>query len=116
MFINVIENTYLVDIMGVVFNIKAHFYYPTTPKMVFHIRDNIESNIKCVATGDHAYASRMVKRFLNSYIHDILMMMIYGLRPKVDYLTSGPTHVCRRLRSPGNRYLTLTLMFGDTGL
>ncbi|WZY72477.1 hypothetical protein YC2023_004717 [Brassica napus] len=24
--------------------------------MVFYIRDNIESQIKCVATGDHAYA------------------------------------------------------------
>ena len=43
------------------------------------------------------------------------MMMINGMRPRVDYLTSGSTRVCRRLRSSGNHYLTVTLMFGDMG-
>ncbi|CDY33551.1 BnaC02g26050D [Brassica napus] len=39
--------------------------------MVFYIRDNIESRIKCVATGDHAYAFRdglenMIGRYFGS--------------------------------------------------
>nr|VDD23761.1 unnamed protein product [Brassica oleracea] len=44
------------DTMGVVFNTEAHFDDPASPKMVFYIRDNIQ--IKCVATGAHAYAFR----------------------------------------------------------
>ncbi|CAH8337231.1 unnamed protein product [Eruca vesicaria subsp. sativa] len=40
----------------VVFKTEAHFDDPEGPKMVFYIRDNIESHIKCVATGKHAYA------------------------------------------------------------
>ncbi|KAF3537435.1 hypothetical protein F2Q69_00021727 [Brassica cretica] len=52
------ENTCLIDTMGVVFNTESHFDDPASPKMVFYIRDNIESRIKCVATGDHAYAFR----------------------------------------------------------
>ncbi|CDY35560.1 BnaC05g27210D [Brassica napus] len=46
------------DTMGVVFNMESHFDDPARPKMVFYVRDNIESQIKCVATGDHAYAFR----------------------------------------------------------
>ncbi|WZZ81041.1 hypothetical protein YC2023_101613 [Brassica napus] len=42
--------------MGVVFNTVAHFDDHERPKMVFYIRDNIQ--IKCVATGHHAYAFR----------------------------------------------------------
>ncbi|CAF1929368.1 unnamed protein product, partial [Brassica napus] len=46
------------DTMGVVFNMESHFDDPARPKMVFYVRDNIESQIKCVATGNHAYAFR----------------------------------------------------------
>uniref|UniRef100_A0A0D3CG68 Uncharacterized protein n=1 Tax=Brassica oleracea var. oleracea TaxID=109376 RepID=A0A0D3CG68_BRAOL len=46
------------DTMGVVFNMESHFDDPARPKMVFYVRDNIESQIKCVATDDHAYAFR----------------------------------------------------------
>ncbi|CAN6906311.1 unnamed protein product [Brassica oleracea] len=42
--------------MAVVFNTKSHFDDPARQNMVFYIRDNIESQIKCVANGDHAYA------------------------------------------------------------
>ncbi|CDY67938.1 BnaCnng57050D, partial [Brassica napus] len=44
------------DTMGMVFNTGAHFDDPASPTMVFYIRDNIQ--IKCVATGAHAYAFR----------------------------------------------------------
>ncbi|KAL0662264.1 hypothetical protein Bca4012_099101 [Brassica carinata] len=44
--------------MGVAFNTESHFDDPARPNMVFYIRDNIESQIKCVATSDHAYAFR----------------------------------------------------------
>ncbi|KAH0867646.1 hypothetical protein HID58_074668 [Brassica napus] len=44
--------------MAVVFNTKSHFDDPARQNMVFYIRDNIESRIKCVANGDHAYAFR----------------------------------------------------------
>ncbi|CAG7869783.1 unnamed protein product [Brassica rapa] len=47
---------YPIDTMGVVFNTEAHFDDHKRPKMVFYIRDNIQ--IKCVATGHHAYAFR----------------------------------------------------------
>ncbi|KAH0922753.1 hypothetical protein HID58_022771 [Brassica napus] len=86
----------------------------------------IESEIKCVATGDRAYAfwdgfenrgeviavlkMWRIWRFYN------LMMMICDLKPRVGYLTSGSIHVCRRLRSSCNRYLTVILMFVDTEL
>ncbi|WZZ44763.1 hypothetical protein YC2023_041022 [Brassica napus] len=49
---------YPMDIMGVVFNTEVHFDDPARPNMVFYIRDNIESEIKCVATGDYANAFR----------------------------------------------------------
>ncbi|KAG2282438.1 hypothetical protein Bca52824_053658 [Brassica carinata] len=42
----------------VVFNTEAHFDDPASPRMVLYIRDNIDSQIKCVATGAHAYAFR----------------------------------------------------------
>uniref|UniRef100_A0A0D2ZR08 Replication protein A 70 kDa DNA-binding subunit B/D first OB fold domain-containing protein n=1 Tax=Brassica oleracea var. oleracea TaxID=109376 RepID=A0A0D2ZR08_BRAOL len=52
------DRNYPMDIMGVLFNTEAHCDNPERPKMVFYIRDNIESQIKCVATGHHAYAFR----------------------------------------------------------
>ncbi|KAF2580556.1 hypothetical protein F2Q68_00006632 [Brassica cretica] len=52
------DRNYLIDTMGVVFNTESHFDDPGRPKMMFYIRDNIESQIRCVTTGDHAYAFR----------------------------------------------------------
>ncbi|WZY70476.1 hypothetical protein YC2023_002716 [Brassica napus] len=47
------ERNHPIDTMGVVFNTEARFDL-ATPMMVFYIRDNIQ--IKCVATGEQAYA------------------------------------------------------------
>ena len=58
----------------------------------------------------------MRKHFLNSFIQVFLMMMNYGLRPRVDYLTSGSIRVCQRLMSSGNHYYANTFMFIDMGL
>ncbi|CAH8357744.1 unnamed protein product [Eruca vesicaria subsp. sativa] len=57
---NHMDRNYPIDIMGVVFNTEAYFDDPASPRMVFYIRDmdNIDSQIKCVATGDHVYAFR----------------------------------------------------------
>ncbi|KAL0684178.1 hypothetical protein Bca4012_051026 [Brassica carinata] len=117
------ENTCLIDTMGVVFNTESHFDDPASPKMVFYIRDNIESRIKCVATGDHAYAfrdgfenMRGLKCLLNSFMKVILVLLSYGLRPRVDYLISGSILIFRRLRSSYNQSITVTLIFGGTGL
>ncbi|CAG7885505.1 unnamed protein product [Brassica rapa] len=52
------DRNYPIDIMGVFFNTESHLDDPAIPKMVFYIGDNIESRIKCVATGDHAYVFR----------------------------------------------------------
>ncbi|CAN6984487.1 unnamed protein product [Brassica oleracea var. botrytis] len=52
------DRNYPIDTMRVVFNTEAHFDDPASPRMVFYIRDNIDSHIKCVATGAHAYAFR----------------------------------------------------------
>ncbi|KAH0898478.1 hypothetical protein HID58_048046 [Brassica napus] len=52
------DRNYPIDTMGVVFNTEAHFDDPASPRMVLYIRDNIDSQIKCVATGAHAYAFR----------------------------------------------------------
>ncbi|KAG2323832.1 hypothetical protein Bca52824_006560 [Brassica carinata] len=49
---------YHIDTMGVVFNTEAHLDAPTGPRMEFYIRDNIDNQIKCVVTGDQAYAFR----------------------------------------------------------
>ncbi|CAH8357535.1 unnamed protein product [Eruca vesicaria subsp. sativa] len=49
---------YPIDTMGVVFNTKAYLDAPSEPRMEFYIRDNIDHQIKCVVTGDHAYAFR----------------------------------------------------------
>ncbi|CAH8284061.1 unnamed protein product [Eruca vesicaria subsp. sativa] len=42
----------------VVFNTKAYLDAPSGPRMEFYIRDNIDHQIKCVVTGDQAYAFR----------------------------------------------------------
>ncbi|KAF3552798.1 hypothetical protein F2Q69_00016134 [Brassica cretica] len=52
------DRNYPIDTMGVVFNTEAHFDDPASPRMVFYIRDNIDSRIKCLETGAHAYAFR----------------------------------------------------------
>ncbi|KAG2324560.1 hypothetical protein Bca52824_007288 [Brassica carinata] len=88
----------------VVFNTEAHFDDPARPKMVFYIRDNIDSRIKCVATGAHAYAFRDGLENMRGREQVILILLMYGLRPMVDYLTSGSIRICRRLRSLGNLY------------
>ncbi|KAG2329995.1 hypothetical protein Bca52824_001175 [Brassica carinata] len=108
-------NTYLVNTMGAVFNTKARFDDPASPRMVFYIRDNIDSQIKCVATGDHAYAFRNYLENMRGRSR-ILVLLIYGLRPRLDYLTSGSIRFCRRLRSSGYLCSTVTLMFRDMWL
>ncbi|CAN7126734.1 unnamed protein product [Brassica rapa subsp. narinosa] len=55
-----------IDIIRVVFNTKSHFDDLARPKMVFYIRDNIERQIKCVTTGDHAYDKKGFKSDLNN--------------------------------------------------
>ncbi|XP_056866018.1 uncharacterized protein LOC130512001 [Raphanus sativus] len=52
------ERNYSIDTIGVVFNTEARFDDPARPRMIFYIRDNIDSQIKCVATGKQAYAFR----------------------------------------------------------
>ncbi|KAG2304751.1 hypothetical protein Bca52824_033402 [Brassica carinata] len=60
------ELNYPIDTMGVVFNTEAHFDDPKRPRMVFYIRDNIDSQIKCVATGKQAYAFRGLENKLTA--------------------------------------------------
>ncbi|CAN7135257.1 unnamed protein product [Brassica rapa subsp. narinosa] len=52
------DRNYPIDTMGVVFNTEAHFDDSASSRMVFYMRDNIDSQIKCMATGVHAYAFR----------------------------------------------------------
>ncbi|CAH8389871.1 unnamed protein product [Eruca vesicaria subsp. sativa] len=47
---------YPIDTMGVVFNTKAYLDAPSRPRMEFYITENIDHQIKCVVTGDLAYA------------------------------------------------------------
>ncbi|KAG2308112.1 hypothetical protein Bca52824_027860 [Brassica carinata] len=56
--IHAIPHMHWLDTMGVVFNTEAHLDAPTGPRMEFYIRDNIDHHIKCVVTGDQAYAFR----------------------------------------------------------
>ncbi|KAG2283186.1 hypothetical protein Bca52824_054406 [Brassica carinata] len=100
--------------MGVVFNTEAHFDDPASARMEFYIRDNIQ--IKCVATGAHAYAFRDGLENMKVRRQVTLVLLIYGLRSRADYLTSGSIRICRRLRSSGSFYYTVTLMFSDMGL
>ncbi|CAN6988521.1 unnamed protein product [Brassica oleracea var. botrytis] len=108
--------TCLIDTTGVVFNTESHFDDPGRPKMVFYIRDNIESRIKCVVTGDHAYAFRDGLENMRGRGHVNLVLLNYGLRLRVDYITLGSIRFCRRLWSSDSLYYTVTLMFRDMGL
>uniref|UniRef100_A0A0D3CGG1 DUF223 domain-containing protein n=1 Tax=Brassica oleracea var. oleracea TaxID=109376 RepID=A0A0D3CGG1_BRAOL len=110
------DRNYPIDTMGVVFNTEAHFDDPASPRMVFYIRDNIDSQIKCVATDAHAYAFRDGLENMKGRRQVILVLLIYGLRLRVDYLTSGSIRVCRRLRSSVSLYYAVTLLFSDMGL
>ncbi|CDY51479.1 BnaC03g77350D [Brassica napus] len=105
------DRNYLI-IFRLVFNTESHFDDPGRPKMVFYIRDNIESRIKCVVTGDHAYAFRD-----GSEVFSVnLVLLNYGLRLRVDYITLGSIRFCRRLWSSDSLYYAVTLMFRDMGL
>uniref|UniRef100_M4DDY1 Uncharacterized protein n=1 Tax=Brassica campestris TaxID=3711 RepID=M4DDY1_BRACM len=100
--------------MGVVFNTEAHFDDSASSRMVFYMRDNIQ--IKCMATGVHAYAFRDGLENMKGRGQVILVLLIYGLRPRVDYLTSGSIRVYQRLRSSRSLYYAVTLMFSDMEL
>ncbi|CAH8354067.1 unnamed protein product [Eruca vesicaria subsp. sativa] len=99
----------------VVFNTEVHFDDPARPKIVFYIRDNIESRKKCVATRDHAYAFQDDLQNMRGR-GQVILVMDYGLRPRIYYLISGSIRFCQRFRSSENRSITMTLMFGVTGL
>ncbi|CAN6974950.1 unnamed protein product [Brassica rapa subsp. trilocularis] len=115
---NHMDGNYLIDTMGVVFNIEVHFDDPARPNMVIYIRDNIESWIKCVATGDYGYSfwdglenmrgrgqvilvlkmwrvwrfsSNCIKRLLNSCIQ-VISVLNYGLRlrGRLSYFMFNP--------------------------
>ncbi|KAF2563406.1 hypothetical protein F2Q70_00018024 [Brassica cretica] len=110
------DRNYPIYTMEVVFNTEARFDDPASARMEFYIRDNIDSQIKCVATGAHAYAFRDGLENMKVRRQVTLVLLIYGLRPRADYLTSGSIRICRRLRSSGSLYYTVTLMFSDMGL
>ncbi|KAL0848404.1 hypothetical protein Bca101_021651 [Brassica carinata] len=119
-------NTYLVDTMGVIFNTKARFDDPVSPRMVFYIRDNIDSQIKCVPTGDHDYAFRNGlenMRDRGQVIVVLKMWRVWNFGPPDIWLETevglsdfSSIRFCRRLRSSGNLCSTVTLMFRDMGL
>ncbi|KAG5393593.1 hypothetical protein IGI04_023556 [Brassica rapa subsp. trilocularis] len=105
---------------------EVHFDDTAGPKMVFYIRDNIESEIKCVATGGHANAFQDGFENMRGRGEVILVLKMWRIRRYFDdddkwLETKGRLSdfrfnpVCRRLRSSGNHYLTVTLMFGDMG-
>ncbi|KAG5399828.1 hypothetical protein IGI04_014435 [Brassica rapa subsp. trilocularis] len=110
------DRNYPIDTMGVVFNTEAHFDDSASSRMVFYMRDNIDSQIKCMATGVHAYAFRDGLENMKGRGQVILVLLIYGLRPRVDYLTSGSIRVYQRLRSSRSLYYAVTLMFSDMEL
>ncbi|KAG2251618.1 hypothetical protein Bca52824_081754 [Brassica carinata] len=109
---NHMDRNYVIDTMGVAFNTESHFDDPARPNMVFYIRDNIESQIKCVATSDHAYAFRDGLENMRGRGQVIVVLKI----PMVDYLTSGSIRFCRRLKSSGSLSYAVTLMFRDMEL
>ncbi|CAH8385016.1 unnamed protein product [Eruca vesicaria subsp. sativa] len=67
---------------------EAHFDDPEGPKMVFYIRDNIESQIKCVATGKHAYAFQ--ERFENRGGRRLVIVLTKTLSKLIYTAYSGP--------------------------
>ncbi|KAF3594756.1 hypothetical protein DY000_02021796 [Brassica cretica] len=77
------------DTMAVVFNTKSHFDDPARQNMVFYIRDNIESQIKCVANGDHAYAFRDGLENTRGRGQVIVVLKIYFGPPELWIETVG---------------------------
>ncbi|KAL0742016.1 hypothetical protein Bca4012_083529 [Brassica carinata] len=55
---HIIPQNYPIDTMGVVFNAIFYFEDPGRRNVVFSLGTTCESQIKCVATGDHAWAFR----------------------------------------------------------
>ncbi|KAF2568594.1 hypothetical protein F2Q68_00026922 [Brassica cretica] len=112
------EQNYPIDTMGVVFNTEVHFDDPGRPRMVFYIRDNIDSQIKCVATCEQAYAFRdglenmrggqvivalkmwRVWKFWTYFGPPDLWLETEG----EIFRTSGSICVCPRLRTSGSLY------------
>ncbi|KAF2589261.1 hypothetical protein F2Q70_00038700 [Brassica cretica] len=102
------DRNYPVDTMGVVFNTESHFDDPARPKMVFYIRDNIR--IKCVATGDHAYAFRDGLENMGGRGQVIVVLKMWRV-----WSFFSSIRFCRRLRSSDSLYYAVTLMFIDMG-
>ncbi|CAH8321703.1 unnamed protein product [Eruca vesicaria subsp. sativa] len=67
------------DKMVVVFDTKAHFDDPIRAEMVFYTRDNIESEIKCVATYAHAYAFRDQFEIMRGRGHVIVVLKMWKI-------------------------------------
>uniref|UniRef100_M4DZL9 Replication protein A 70 kDa DNA-binding subunit B/D first OB fold domain-containing protein n=1 Tax=Brassica campestris TaxID=3711 RepID=M4DZL9_BRACM len=70
------------DTMAVVFNTEAHFDDPA-PRMVFYIRNNIQ--IKCVATGAHAYAFRDGLENMKGRGQVIVVLKMWRVRKFLSY-------------------------------
>ncbi|KAH0873642.1 hypothetical protein HID58_071004, partial [Brassica napus] len=71
------NRNYLIYIMGVVFDTETHFDDSAMPKMVSYIRDNIESQIKCVATAGHAYAFQDGFESMRDRVHVIVVLKMW---------------------------------------
>ncbi|CAH8346487.1 unnamed protein product [Eruca vesicaria subsp. sativa] len=63
---------------------EAHFEDPEGPKIVFYIGDNIESQIKCVATGKHAYGFREGFENMGGHRQVIVVLKIWRLQTEGD--------------------------------
>ncbi|CAH8381894.1 unnamed protein product [Eruca vesicaria subsp. sativa] len=92
------ERNFSTDTMGVVFKTETHFDDPEGPKMVFYIRDNIESQIKCVATWKHAYAFREGFENRRGRRQVIVVLRMWRVHEYFSY--SGPIEEC--LQDEGN--------------
>ncbi|CAN7043385.1 unnamed protein product [Brassica rapa subsp. trilocularis] len=80
-----VNRSYPVDTMAVVFNTEAHFNDPASPRMVFYIRNNIDSQIKCVATGAHAYAFRDGLENMKGRGQVIVVLKMWRVRKFLSY-------------------------------
>nr|VDD45808.1 unnamed protein product [Brassica oleracea] len=106
------DRNYPIGTMRVIFNTESHFDDPARPKMVFYIRENIKSRIKCVATGDQAYAFRDGLENMRGRGQVIVILKMW----RVWSFSVSSIRFCRRLRSSGSLYYAVTLMFRDMGL
>ncbi|KAG5411237.1 hypothetical protein IGI04_007556 [Brassica rapa subsp. trilocularis] len=79
------DRNYPIDTMAVVFNTEAHFNDPASPRMVFYIRNNIDSQIKCVATGAHAYAFRDGLENMKGRGQVIVVLKMWRVRKFLSY-------------------------------